>query len=115
MIQLQHWGDYDRYLIVYDFGSITLDLFPSKQNWGGTSWISNLYVCPEHRRQGHAKDLLNEVEKLAIENGHFDLWLAYEIGTESAGIYNYYRKICYDPIQETSGLGYITLQKQLQE
>lgn len=80
-IQKQEWKEYTRYIISDEYGSVMLNLYNEPQKCESklyTAWIWGLYVCPQYRRKGYAKLLLKEAERIALENGHKDVYMEWD-------------------------------------
>lgn len=81
IMQKQEWKEFTRYFISNAFGSVMINLYNKPQECGSksyTAWILGLYVCPQYRRKGHAKLLLKEAERIALKNGHKDVYLEWD-------------------------------------
>lgn len=110
-IQQQTWKEYTRYLISDEYGSVMINLYNEPQKCGSksyTAWIWGLYVYPEHRRKGHAKRLLEEVERIALENGHKDVCMAWDAEETRKDILDFYIHKGYNPV-----CGEVSLYKEL--
>lgn len=100
-IQKQEWKEFTRYLIFDEYGSVMINLYNEPQKCGSksyTAWIWGLYVCPEHRRNGHAKLLLKEAERIALENGNKDVFMAWDAEETSKEIFDFYCRKGYEPV-----------------
>lgn len=92
-IQKQEWKEYTRYIIFDEYGSVMLNLYNEPQKCGSklyTAWIWGLYVCPEYRRKGYAKLLLKEAERIALENGHKDVYMEWDVKETPRDILDFY-------------------------
>lgn len=97
-IQKQEWKEYTRYFISDEYGSVMLNLYDKPQECGSklyTAWIWELYVCPQYRRKGHAKLLLKEAERIALENGHKDVYMAWDAKETPRDILDFYVRSGY--------------------
>lgn len=92
-IQKQEWKEYTRYSISDEYGSVMLNLYNEPQKCGSklyTAWIWGLYVCPEYRRKGYAKLLLKVAERIALENGHKDVYMEWDVKETPRDILDFY-------------------------
>lgn len=89
----QEWRDYPRHLIVNEFGSVQVELYKEPQWFGGTAFIYGLWVNPEHRRQGHATQLLARAEEVVRADGHSSVYP--KSGSDIAGIHKWYQRQGY--------------------
>lgn len=70
-----------------------LNLYNEQQKCGSklyTAWIWGLYVCHKYRRKGHAKLLLKESERIALENGHKDVYMEWDAEETPREILDFY-------------------------
>lgn len=78
LIQRQVWSHRVRYIIANDHGSVLLELYNKRQEFGGRAFIWSLYVIPQYRRQGEAKALMRVAEDIAANTGHDAVYLKYD-------------------------------------
>lgn len=93
IIQKQEWKAFTRYFISNAFGSVMMNLYDKPQECESkfyTAWIWGLYVCPQYRRKGYAKLLLKEAERIALENGHKDVYMAWDAKETPRDILDFY-------------------------
>ena len=96
-IQVQHWREYTRYILIHECGSVFLDLYPEMQeSFGGTAYIWGLYVDCYHRRKSIGKALLEEAERCAKLEGHKSVILEWEEKNTSREILNWYIRCNYN-------------------
>lgn len=96
-IQKQIWSECTRYIIFdTEGGSIQLNLYAEKQDFGGTACIYALWVDEIQRRRGIAKRLLGRAEKIAIEAGHRDIVLDYNYKDTPRGVFDWYKRQGYN-------------------
>lgn len=111
--QKQVWNNKTIYLIADEHGAVQLELYAEKQNFSGTCWLWDLFVLPEHRRQGHAKRLLRRAEEIAKAEGHESVTLEWEAVNSGEYLLDFYLRNGYDE-KEFSGNGdYYLLEKKL--
>ncbi|MCM1225129.1 MAG: GNAT family N-acetyltransferase [Lachnospiraceae bacterium] len=111
--QRQEWNNKVIYLISNEYGSVQLELYKDKQNFGGTCWLWDLFVVPEHRRQGHAKRLLKRAEEIAKNEGHKSVFLEWEAVNSEDWLLHYYLRQGYDEKQFSGNGDYYLLEKKL--
>ena len=65
-------GDLTRLTVVSEDGiaKIQIDLLTKHKHFGTTAFIWDLYVHPDHRRKGIAKELMQYALRRAKEHGH---------------------------------------------
>lgn len=78
--QRQVWHDFTRYLIADEYGSVQVDAFDKEMQWRewdakGSAFLYALWVDEGHRKNGHAKRLLNRAEEVLREAGHKSVFL----------------------------------------
>lgn len=111
--QKQVWNNKVIYLIADEFGSVQLELFADKQNFGSTVWLWDLFVLPEHRRQGHAKRLLRRAEEIAKAEGHKAVTLEWEGCNSEDWLLHHYLRNGYEEKQFSGNGDYYLLEKRL--
>ncbi len=111
--QRQEWNSKVIYLIADEFGSVQLELYKEKQNFGGTCWLWDLFVLPEHRKQGHAKRLLKRAEEIAKTEGHKSVFLEWEAVNSEEWLLRHYLNNGYVERQFSGSLDYYLLEKKL--
>lgn len=95
-IQKQDWGEYTRYLVVHEHGSVCLDVYAEKQeSFGGTAYLWGLFVLNGYRRKGIGKILLDEAEHLAQSAGHKSVVLDWELKNTPREILDWYLRSGY--------------------
>lgn len=95
-IQKQKWRDSARYIIIHQYGSVFLDLYPEKQeSFGGTAFIWGLYVSSYKRRIGIGRALLSEVEKCAKLEGHKSVVMDWELKDTPREVLDWYLRFGY--------------------
>lgn len=109
--QRQDWNSKVIYLIADEFGSVQLELYKEKQNFGGTCWLWDLFVLSEYRKQGHAKRLLKRVEEIAKAEGHKDVVMEWDEKNTPYEVLQWYLRSGYRAILERRG--YCLLEKKL--
>lgn len=113
LIQIQTWHDFKRVLIANSHGSVQVELYDEKQEWGGTAFIYGLWVEPQYRRQGEAKALLRIAEDMAGKMGHKSVMLEWKERDTLYAVLKWYTRSGYTE-REFSGNGdYYLLEKQL--
>lgn len=116
LIQRQVWHDHTRYLIADEYGSVMLDLYDNPVHSGssyGEAWIWGLYVCPCHRRKGHARRLLEEAEFYAAKEGFKEARLQWEIKNTPREVLDFYKRQGYVEIDADTERREIMLRKDL--
>lgn len=109
--QRQEWNSKVIYLIADEFGSVQLELYKEKQNFGGTCWLWDLFVKPEHRKQGHAKRLLKRAEEIAKAEGHKSVFMDWDEINTPHEILQWYLREDYNDVKFRKG--YCLLEKKL--
>lgn len=95
-IQKQDWSDHTHYLIVHEYGSVCLDVYPEKQeSFGGTAYIWGLFVFKGDRRKGIGKILLEEAEYYARRAGHESVVLEWKLKDTPREILDWYLRSGY--------------------
>lgn len=118
LIQRQVWNNKLRYLIVDEYGSVMLDLYDELQQWGehyGTALIWGLYVYPNYRRKGHARQLLEKAEFYAAKEGYKDVFLQWVKRNTPYEILEFYKQQGYCEIDVDDKRTDIMLRKELKE
>lgn len=111
--QRQDWGEYTRYLITHEYGSVCLDLYPERQeSFGGTAYIWGLYVDIYHRRKCIGKTLLEDAERCAKIEGHKSVVLEWELKNTPIEIRDWYLRSGYFMVGHYRDEQY-TLEKKL--
>lgn len=109
--QKQVWNNKIIYLIADEYGSVQLELYKERQRFGGTCWLWDLFVLPEHRRQGHAKQLLRRAEEIARAEGHKSVIMEWEEENTPYGVLQWYLREGYNDFRFRKG--YCLLEKKL--
>lgn len=92
-------------------GKIQVDLLESHEEYGKTAFIWDLYIHPEHRRKGLAKELLNYAIRRAKDYGMSTATLEWVDTDTPRGIWYWY---CQLGFHETEfGDGYSLMVKEL--
>lgn len=116
MEQKQIWHDHIRILITTsdDKGSIQLNLYDAKQDFGGTAVIYALWVDPLFRRQKYASKLLTRAEDLAKVSGHDSVFMEWELEDTPKEILDWYLSIGYRLRKFNTDGSYALLEKALE-
>lgn len=77
--QQQKWHDFTRWLVANEQASVQLELYPEKQDWGGSAWIYGLWTNEAARRQGYATKVLKRAEEIAAQAGHQSVFLEWKL------------------------------------
>lgn len=96
--QRQEWHTKVIYLIADEYGSVQLELYKDVQSFGGTAWLWDLFVLPEHRRKGHARRLLKRAEEIAQSEGHKTLHMEWEEANTGREVLDWYIREGYDDV-----------------
>ncbi len=95
-VQKQIWSTYIKYFIFdTNGGSIQLNLYSEKQDFGSTACIYALWVDENQRRKGIAKRLLDKAENIARQERHKDIVLDYEHKDTPVEIFDWYKRCGY--------------------
>jgi len=95
-VQKQKWTDFTRCIVVdTDGGSVQIELYSTKQDWGGTAFIYGLWVEPECRRKGIAGRLLDIAEAIVREAGHKSVTLEWKLQDTPKEILAWYERRKY--------------------
>ena len=115
IIQEQRWHNHTLMLFADEKGSAQLELF-DKPQFGSlqiTAFIFNLWTVPEYRHQGHARELLEIVEKAAAERGHSAVFLDWDSENCSREIRDWYIRNGYVEVGLNSKGNFSRLRKKL--
>lgn len=111
--QQQTWRDFTRWLIANEQASVQLELWPTKQDWGGTAWVYGLWTNEAARRQGYAEQVLERAEAITANAGHSSVFLEWKQKDTPEAVLDWYMRRGYTE-REFSGDGdYYLLEKQL--
>lgn len=95
-IQKQDWGEYVQYNIIHEHGSVALYLYPKMQEcFGGTAYISSLYVFTRDRGRGFGKILLEEAVGVAKREGHKSVVLECDLKNTQREVLDWYLRSGY--------------------
>lgn len=113
--QRQVWHNFVRYLLMSDWGSIQLELYPEpKGEYGVTAYIYGLWIDHPYRRKGEAIRLLKRAEEIAKEAGRKAVHLEWDLrDTPREVLQHLYINTEYDDI--AFGDGYAMLKKELNQ
>lgn len=115
IIQEQRWHNHTLILFADEQGSAQLELF-DKPQFGSlqiTAFIFNLWTVPEYRRQGHAKKMLEIVERAAAERGHSAVFLDWDSENCPREIRDWYIRNGYIEVGLNSKGNFSRLRKDL--
>lgn len=109
-IQLQDWKKYIRCLIVTPEASVQLEIYKTKQWFGGNVFLYSLYTDNERRGSGHGNTIMNIAESKVKELGYSEIFL--ELGQHCKDfVLQWYHKRGY--IDVGSPRGVLLLRKDL--
>jgi ribosomal protein S18 acetylase RimI-like enzyme len=97
--QIQHWHYYDKVIIMEEHchAIVMMDIYKKKQkNFGGDVYLFDLYTDEQYRRQGLAKALMAEAEKVAREYGKTAIFLEWDKKETPYEILDWYMSLGYD-------------------
>lgn len=94
-------------------GSVQLNLYNAKQDFGGTAVIYALWVDPLFRRQKYASKLLNRTEYLAKSSGHDSVFMEWELVDTPKEVLDWYLSIGYRLRKTNTEGSYALLEKRL--
>lgn len=114
-VQKQDWGEYTRYLIMHEHGTVFLNVYNKVQsNFGGNASIWGLFVSPSERRNGIGKILLEEAERLARTLGCKSVVLEWDSKSTPREILDWYLRFGYGVVGHYRAEQYM-LEKKLSQ
>lgn len=113
--QKQDWGEYTRYLIMHEHGTVFLNVYNKVQSsFGGDASIWGLFVSPSERRNGIGKILLEEAERLARTLGCKSVVLEWDSKSTPREILDWYLRFGYGVVGHYRAEQYM-LEKKLSQ
>lgn len=100
--QKQKWFGHDRRVIITDQfeGSVQLLFFNEPQGKRKiVAYIQALWVEPQHRGKGHARNLLSEAERVAAESGHDAIYLEWDKREAEVWTLEWYLRQGYEEVE----------------
>ena len=111
-IHRQEWHTLTRYILSCEEGTITLELYKKPQGEKKIqAYICNLWVKEQYRHRAIASMLLLEVEKIAREDGHKEVWLEWDRRDTERFVLDWYMRNGYD--DKAFGNNQVLLKKEL--